>query len=99
MSVPETDPAALEVHGLLRSQALLCLQSLSSSLPAALGMSSCCPLLDTGDPGGYFASALAERAQPLRSLILGLTQEALSFPARVSGGINWQQGQVGVDWG
>lgn len=44
MSVPETDLAALEVHGLLRSP--------SSSLPAAHGHELMLSLLDTGDPGG-----------------------------------------------
>lgn len=44
-----------------------------------------------------FLLALAEQAHLLPSLIWGQHLVALGCLARVSGGINWQQGQVGVD--
>lgn len=77
----------LGVHSLLSSP--------GSALPAAHGHG--CPPWALGTPEGDFALALAEQAQPLRSLIWSQHLAAPSCLARVSGGINWQQGQVGVD--
>ena len=68
------------------------LQALSGLLPMGTNV----PIGHWGLRGD-FALALAGQAQLLWFLIWGQHPAALSFLARVSGGINWQQGQVGVD--